>query len=76
MDTLVWYDDFISTKISTIIQNKRSKERALFRKDRYAREAFVALLKEKKRSGELNINTKWKELYPLLKNDERFFKNL
>lgn len=42
------------------------------RKARKAREGFVALLHELKHDGILTRQSKWKELYPRIKKDERY----
>lgn len=42
------------------------------RKGRKAREAFIAFLHELKHDGILTRQSKWKELYPRIKKDERY----
>ncbi|KAJ3034790.1 hypothetical protein HDV00_004652 [Rhizophlyctis rosea] len=42
------------------------------RESRKKREAFKALLAELEASGQLHARSKWKELYPLFKDDERY----
>jgi pre-mRNA-processing factor 40 len=42
------------------------------RKARKAREGFVALLHELKLDGSLTRQSKWKDLYPKIKKDERY----
>lgn len=42
------------------------------RKGRKAREAFEALLHELRRDGVLTRQSKWKDLYPRIKKDERY----
>ena len=42
------------------------------RKARKAREGFVALLHEMKADGTLTRTTKWKEVYPKIRDDERY----
>jgi pre-mRNA-processing factor 40 len=42
------------------------------RKARKAREAFVALLHELKHDGVLTRSSKWRDLYPKIKKDERY----
>lgn len=42
------------------------------RKGRKAREGFIALLHELKHDGLLTRQTKWKDLYPKIKKDERY----
>jgi pre-mRNA-processing factor 40 len=42
------------------------------RKARKAREGFVALLHELKHDGTLTRQSKWKELYPKIRKDERY----
>lgn len=42
------------------------------RKGRKAREGFIALLQELKHDGVLTRQSKWKELYPKIKKDERY----
>lgn len=42
------------------------------RKGRKAREGFIALLHELKHDGVLTRSSKWKDLYPKIKKDERY----
>lgn len=52
-------------------ESKRLRTERL-RKGRKAREGFVALLHELKHDGLLTRTTKWKELYPRIKKDQRY----
>jgi len=40
--------------------------------DRLARDAFVALLEEMERGGQLHAQCTWRELYPTVSNDRRY----
>ncbi|CCX34295.1 Similar to Pre-mRNA-processing protein prp40; acc. no. O14176 [Pyronema omphalodes CBS 100304] len=42
------------------------------RKERKNREAFVGLLNELRTKGDIRAGTKWKQVYPLIKDDERY----
>ncbi|KAI1859802.1 hypothetical protein JX265_010251 [Neoarthrinium moseri] len=50
-------------------QNQKNKRRRVERKHR---DEFVALLQELRKDGQIKAGTKWKEIHPLIENDERY----
>ena len=72
MDALIWFEDHISTLDSSIRQDVQNRIWALRRTERKAREKFTELLVELKNAKTLHINSKWKDLFPIFKDDERY----
>ncbi|KAF2862721.1 hypothetical protein K470DRAFT_227708 [Piedraia hortae CBS 480.64] len=52
--------------------SKQAERRKHERANRKAREAFKYLLDELASQGQLNASTKWKSLYPMISEDERY----
>ena len=71
MDALIWFDDYVSTLDSSIRQERQARIRAIRRKERKDRELFVELLSELREAKALHINSKWKDVYLVFKDDER-----
>jgi pre-mRNA-processing factor 40 len=72
MDALIWFEDYVSTLDSSIRQDRQNRIWAMRRKERKVREQFTELLVELKNAKTLHINSKWKDLFPIFKNDERY----
>ncbi|KAI8809023.1 hypothetical protein BJ742DRAFT_805967 [Cladochytrium replicatum] len=72
IDHLSIFEDHIKqleTDYFNSIQKRRDAQR---REERKAREGFRDLLRELVKRGELHSRSKWKEVYPLIKDDERY----
>ncbi|KAF7547888.1 hypothetical protein G7046_g8867 [Stylonectria norvegica] len=52
--------------------SKQEEKNKRFRKERKTRDAFKALLNELRKDGKINAGTKWKQVVPLIENDERY----
>jgi pre-mRNA-processing factor 40 len=66
------YDDYMRQLEQENEEETRRYRIEHARKARKAREGFKALLSELEAKGELKRNSKWKELFPKFKNDERY----
>lgn len=73
-DILVVYLQVLESKEKIMQKKLKSLNDLCYEKDRVARDNFKSLL----RTSDLSIraDSKWKDVYPLLKNDERFLRML
>lgn len=76
LDFLIVYEESVkrSEQEAEKLKHKAKVERQ--RRIRKNREAYVGLLDELKREGKIKAGTKWKEIYPVIKDDERFIEML
>ncbi|ODQ64702.1 hypothetical protein NADFUDRAFT_43006 [Nadsonia fulvescens var. elongata DSM 6958] len=72
IDILVAYEDYIRTLESEHNDEKQREKSLKRRQERKNREAFVGLLNELHDNGHINFNTKWSDIYPIVKDDQRF----
>ncbi|CCA66726.1 related to U1 snRNP protein [Serendipita indica DSM 11827] len=72
LDILLAFEDYSKIKSGEYEAAVKVAENSRMQRNRLAREGFRALLDELKASGKLLSGTKWKEIYPLISNDERY----
>ncbi|KAK9898497.1 hypothetical protein P389DRAFT_193530 [Cystobasidium minutum MCA 4210] len=72
LDLLIVYEENVK-RMEQEADQKRAKEKTeRQRQIRKNREAYVELLEELKSNGQIKAGTKWKDVFPLIKEDERF----
>ena len=76
LDFLIVYEESVkkSEQEAEKLKHKAKVERQ--RQIRKNREAYIALLDDLKRDGKIRAGSKWKEVYPLIRDDERFIEML
>ncbi|KAI8902071.1 hypothetical protein BC833DRAFT_574955 [Globomyces pollinis-pini] len=72
MDCIISFEDHVMLLDSQFRQQRNAKLRVIRREERRQREGFRELLKELKSTSTLHIDSKWKELFPIIKDDSRF----
>jgi pre-mRNA-processing factor 40 len=72
IDILAVWDDYSRQLEQEHEQETKRVRIERVRKARKAREGFVAFLHELKHDGHLTRQSKWKDLYPRIKKDERY----
>ena len=76
MDVLICFEDYIMTLDSQHRQARNADRKSMFRKERHYREDFHQLLLSLQDSGTLHMKSKWKEIFPLIKGDQRYLNML
>ncbi|KAF5355353.1 hypothetical protein D9758_006091 [Tetrapyrgos nigripes] len=76
LDILLAFEDYSRVREREYEEQLRRAQVEKTRKERKAREAFRELLHELVESDVIKTRTKWKEVYPLFKNDERYLNML
>ncbi|KAF9269050.1 hypothetical protein L218DRAFT_416844 [Marasmius fiardii PR-910] len=76
LDILLAFEDYSRVKEREIDDQMRREQVQKTRKERKAREAFKELLQGLVESGKIKARTKWKEIYPSFKDDERYLNML
>lgn len=59
----------LERKFNESLQEEKNKR---LRRDRKARDNFIALLSELRKDGKIKAGTKWSSIYPLIASDERY----
>jgi FF domain len=72
LDILIAFEDHVLALDSQFRQAMNSKKRTAHRHERHIRDGFRSLLKEYKDAGVIGFKSKWKDLYPMIKGDERY----
>lgn len=72
LDFLIVYEENVKRSEQEQSQSKHKQKVERQRQIRKNREAYLALLDELKQQGKITAGTKWKEVYPLLQNEDRF----
>ncbi|KAF9480538.1 hypothetical protein BDN70DRAFT_920496 [Pholiota conissans] len=72
LDILLAFEDYSRVREREYEEQARRAQVEKTRKERKAREAFKAVLHELIDSGAMKAHTKWKEVYPLFRDDERY----
>ncbi|KAJ3088809.1 PRP40 pre-mRNA processing factor 40, partial [Quaeritorhiza haematococci] len=76
IDVLTVFEDYMKD-VETEYKTVKEKERmSRYRQDRKNRDAFRALLEDMRERGVVNVGTKWKELYPQLKDQPQYLNML
>lgn len=72
MDFLILFEEMVK-KAEQEAHSARAKQRTQRQREiRKNREAYIAYMQELKQQGKIKAGTKWKEIYPVVQNDERF----
>ncbi|EIN06033.1 hypothetical protein PUNSTDRAFT_54329 [Punctularia strigosozonata HHB-11173 SS5] len=72
LDILLAFEDYSRVREREFEEQMRKQQLEKTRKERKAREGFKALLAELVQSGILKARTKWKQIYPSIKDDDRY----
>ncbi|KAF8159573.1 hypothetical protein B0H34DRAFT_842867 [Crassisporium funariophilum] len=72
LDILLAFEDYSRVREREYEEQMRRAQVEKTRKERKAREAFKTLLREFVQSGVIKERTKWKEIYPRLRDDDRY----
>jgi pre-mRNA-processing factor 40 len=72
MDMLIAFEDYIITLDNQWRQARTARLKAERRKERVQRDQFRDLLFELKKEKRLSITSKWKHVYPFMKDDVRY----
>jgi len=72
LDILLAFEDYSRVREREYEEQMRRAQVEKTRKERKAREAFKALLHDLVKEGTIKARTKWKEVYPIFKQDERY----
>ncbi|KAJ7097278.1 hypothetical protein B0H15DRAFT_36154 [Mycena belliarum] len=76
LDILLAFEDYSRVREREYEEQMRRGQVEKTRKERKAREAFKELLEELQGAGEIKARTKWKEVYPLFRSDDRYLNML
>lgn len=76
LDILLAFEDYSRVREREYEEQMRRAQVEKTRKERKARESFKALLQELVKLGAIKARTKWKEIYPLFRDDERYLSML
>ncbi|KAF7312223.1 hypothetical protein MIND_00235300 [Mycena indigotica] len=76
LDILLAFEDYSRVREREYEEQTRRTQVEKTRKERKTREAFKAILDELVSSGQIKARTKWKDVYPLFKSDERYLNML
>ncbi|KAK7056267.1 U1 snRNP protein [Paramarasmius palmivorus] len=76
LDILLAFEDYSRVREREYEEQMRRAQVEKTRRERKAREAFKDLLQGLVDSGKIKARTKWKEVYPLFKDDERYINML
>ncbi|KAJ7352624.1 hypothetical protein DFH08DRAFT_859441 [Mycena albidolilacea] len=76
LDILLAFEDYSRVREREYEEQMRREQVEKTRKERKAREAFKELLEELVGAGEIKARTKWKDVYPLFRSDERYLNML
>lgn len=71
-DVLTAFDSHMKSLDRVANDEKQRQKRLHTRRERQARDNFKQLLQEMVKQGRLTAGTKWKDLHPLVENDERY----
>ncbi|TFK74967.1 hypothetical protein BDN72DRAFT_886082 [Pluteus cervinus] len=76
LDILLAFEDYSRVREREYEEQMRRAQVEKTRKERKAREAFKELIRGLVEAGTIRARTKWKEVYPLFKDDDRYAKML
>ncbi|KAK3330199.1 formin binding protein-like protein [Apodospora peruviana] len=71
-DILTVFQNHVKALERTFNDSKQRDKNRKLRRERQARDAFIALLAELRKDGKIKAGTKWKQIYPLVENDDRY----
>ncbi|KAF9466036.1 hypothetical protein BDZ94DRAFT_1251953 [Collybia nuda] len=72
LDILLAFEDYSRVREREYEEQMRRAQVEKTRKERKAREAFKELLQSLVDSGEIKARTKWKEIYPIFRDNDRY----
>ncbi|KAI5779226.1 hypothetical protein EDC01DRAFT_621657 [Geopyxis carbonaria] len=72
LDVLIAFENHIKFLERDFNDQRQRTKTIKSRKERKNREGFMAVLNELRSKGEIRAGTKWKHVYPLIKDDERY----
>lgn len=71
-DILTAFQNHVKALERTFNDAKQMEKNKKSRKERQARDGFIALLQELRQSGKIKAGSKWSQLYPYVENDARY----
>lgn len=72
LDFLIVYEENVKRMEQEADQKRLKEKTERQRQIRKNREAYIALLQELRDKGTIKAGTKWKDVFPIIKEDERF----
>ncbi|KAF8967718.1 hypothetical protein BDZ97DRAFT_506785 [Flammula alnicola] len=72
LDILLAFEDYSRVREREYEEQMRRAQVEKTRKERKAREAFKSVLQELIKAGTIKARTKWKDIYPLFRDDHRY----
>lgn len=71
-DILTVFQNHVKALERTFNDSRQEEKNKKYRKERQARDGFLALLGDLRREGKIKAGTKWSQIYPLIENDDRY----
>ncbi|GKT40078.1 pre-mRNA-processing protein prp40 [Colletotrichum spaethianum] len=71
-DILIAFQNHMKALERAFNDSKQEQKNKKFRKERKARDGFLSLLTELRKDGKINASTKWRQIFPLIENDDRY----
>jgi len=71
-DILTVFQNHVKALERTFNDSRQEEKNKRYRKERQARDGFIALLGQLRREGKIKAGTKWSQVYPQIENDGRY----
>lgn len=71
-DILTVFQNHVKALERTFNDSRQEEKNKRYRKERQARDGFIALLGQLRREGKIKAGTKWGQIYPQIENDGRY----
>lgn len=71
-DILTVFQNHVKSLERTFNDLRQEEKNKKYRKERQARDGFLALLAELRSEGKIKAGTKWSQVYPLIGSDDRY----
>ncbi|KAK3394757.1 hypothetical protein B0H63DRAFT_533045 [Podospora didyma] len=71
-DVLTVFQNHVKSLERAFNDSRQREKNKQHRKERQARDNFIAMLAELKASKKIKVGSKWDKIYPLLENDDRY----
>ncbi|KAI9886448.1 MAG: hypothetical protein M1823_001766 [Watsoniomyces obsoletus] len=72
VDILTAFENHIKSLERTFNDARQKQKNLRARRERQNRDRFIELLRELRGDGKIKAGTKWKDIHPLIENDERY----
>jgi pre-mRNA-processing factor 40 len=70
LEALILFENKVKQYENYVLNKKRIEKEQRFRRERKCREAFVDLLRDLRKGGRLDLNSKFKNVYPLIREQQ------